>query len=135
MTIEEIQRVLQTICLERIAGAHPEAAALESQSFILAPGRTTLKFSNFSIEDQDQIEGYAEMLINEAHALCMRLQSRCPVLRDGDNGELWELERVYKAQYHAMTRLRRRCDEGLWIRAHIRKARRKFEEAYAKSVN
>jgi hypothetical protein len=77
-----------------------------------------------SFEEQKLIEDYAENLINQAHALCMRLQSRCPILREGDNGELWDLERVYRAQHHAMARLRRRCDEGLWIRAHIKKARK-----------
>jgi hypothetical protein len=128
VSIEEIQRVLRVICLER-RGAHPK------ESFKLAPNRMTLTFANFSFEEQEQIEGYAEMMIAEAHALCMRLQARCPILREGDNGELWDLERVYKAQYHAMARLRRRCDEGLWIRAHIREARRWLEEAYVQSVN
>jgi len=88
-----------------------------------------------SFEEQEQIEDYSETLIDEAHALCMRLQERCPILRDGDCGELWDLERVYKSQYHAMERLRRRCDDALWIKAHIRKARRWLEESYVESVN
>jgi hypothetical protein len=119
MTTEEIQQVLRTICLER-SESHPDAeavfTALESlglKQVKPAPGRTTLTFASFSFEDQELIEDYAENLINQAHALCMRLQSRCPALREGDNGELWDLERVYRAQYLAMARLRRRCDEGL----------------------
>jgi len=149
MTVEEIQRVLRTICLERNGAlqeleSHPEAemqsiiTTLESRGLNYvrpSTGRTTLTFASFSSEDQEQVEGYAEMLINEAHTLCMRLQARCPILREGDNGELWELERVYKAQYHAMTRLRRRCDEGLRIRAHIRNARRWLEESEVECVN
>ena len=79
MTIEEIQRALQTICLER-SGTHPDAemvgmfAALEScglKDFKPAPGRATLTFASFSFEDQEKLEKYAERLINEAHAsLC-----------------------------------------------------------------
>jgi hypothetical protein len=134
MTIEEIQQVLRTICLERSAalrerGIQPDAEAvfttLESlglKQVKPSPGRAALTFAGLSFEEQELIEDYAENLINQAHALCMRLQVRCPPLREGDNGEPWDLERVYKAQYHAMVRLRRRCDEGLWIRAHIRKA-------------
>lgn len=116
MTVEEIQRVLRTICLERSAAmregeSQPDAEmladilALESrglQSFRPAPGRTTLAFTNLSFEEQEQVAAYAETLISEAHALCMRLQRRCPILRKSDNGELWDLERVYRAQYHAM---------------------------------
>ena len=140
MTIEEIQRVLQTICLERGAAlreTHPDAAVEPRglQSYKLSPVRTTLTFARFTFAQQEQIEGYAEMLVDEAHALCMRLQARCPILREGDNGELWELERVYRAQYNAMARLRRRCDEGVWIRAHIRKARRWLEQPRVESVD
>ena len=98
-------------------------------------GRTALTFAGLSFEEQEQVEEYAEMLIDEAHALRMRLQERCPVLRADDYGELWDLERVYKAKDHAMARLRRHCDEGLWIRARIRKARRWLEEAYVESAN
>src|SRR5215475_12182640 len=112
--------ILQTICLEREQGTHPDAewlgATLESidlQPFKPAPGRATLTFANLTFAQQDEIEGYAERLIEEAHALCRRLQARCPILRKGDYGELCDLERVYKAQCHAMTRLRRRCDDGL----------------------
>src|SRR5262249_53941575 len=142
MTVEEIQGVLRSICLERSPWSHPDAELLAEpleslglQSFKPAPGRATMTFASFSFEDQEQIEEYAERLINEAHALCRRLQARCPILREGDNGELWDLERVYKAQWRAMVRLRRRCDEGLWIRAHIRKARRWLDDAYVEVVN
>jgi len=37
--------------------------------------------------------------------------------------------------YHAMARLRRRCDEGLWDRVHIKKARKWLEESYVEAVN
>ena len=150
MTIDDIQQFLRTLhqeSLERSAtlrDREPDSdfraifAELESHGLKQvkpSPGRATLTFSGLSYGEQEQIEEYAETLIDEAHALCMRLQARCPILRDGDCGELWDLERVYKAQWRAMTRLRRRCDEGLWIRAHIRKARRWLEEAYVESVN
>jgi hypothetical protein len=150
MTVEEIQRFLRTLhrdSLERSAALRdrePDSnfraifAELESHRLKQvkpSPGRTALTFAGLSFEEQEQIEDYAEMLIDEAHALCMRLQARCPTLRESDNGELWDLERVYRAQWHAMVRLRHRCDEGLWIRAHIRKARRWLEEAYVESVN
>ena len=141
MTVEEIQQVLRIIGLERVRGVHPDAGMPDSIKTVAsyglrsAPGRTTLTFANFSYSEQEQIEGYAERLVEEAHALCMRLQKHCPKLREGDNGELWKLERVYKAQYHAMVRLRRRCDGGMWIKAHIRNARRWLKEAYVETVN
>jgi len=144
MTIEEIQRAQRTICLERERGTHPDAellgvfTTLESSGhseFKPSPGRTTLTFATYTFAQQDQIEEYAETLINEAHALCMRLQARCPILRADDYGELWDLERVYRAQWRAMVRLRRRCEEGLWIKAHIRKARRWLEKSYVESAN
>src|SRR5262249_34002383 len=146
-TVEEIQRFLRTLHQEQIDALRdrePDSdfraifAELESHGFKQvkpSPGCAALTFAGLSFEEQEQIEDYAEMLIEESHALCMRLQARCPILREGDNGELWDLERIYRAQWHAMTRLRRRCDEGLWIRAHIRKARRWLEEAYVESVN
>jgi len=125
MTIEEIQRFLRTLHQEQIDALRDRDsdfraifAELESHGLKqvkLSPGRAALTFAGLSFEEQEQIEDYAETLIAEAHALCMRLQERCPILRADDNGECWELERVYRAQWHAMTRLRRRCDEGMWI--------------------
>src|SRR5215470_12545140 len=149
MNIEEIQQLLRTLhreSLERSAELMTHLDAEELDIFTTleslglkqvkpSPGRGALTFSGLSYEEQEQIEDYAEMLIDEAHALCLRLQKRCPILRADDNGELWDLERVYRAQWRAMVRLRRRCDEGLWIKAHIRKARRWLEEAYVESVN
>ena len=144
MTVEEIRRVLRMVCLERMAALregrmHPDQeetfTTSESNGAVKpSPKRTTLTFAGFSFEEQRRVEEYAETLINEAHALCMRLQARCPRLRDDDNSELWKLERIYKAQYHAMARLRRRCNEAVWIRAHIRRARRWLEQPQMESV-
>src|SRR5215831_9915926 len=148
MTVDEIQRFLRTLyqeSLERSAALRDRDsdfraifAELESHGLKQikpSPGRAALTFAGLSFEEQEQIEDYAEMLIDESHTLCMRLQARCPILRADDNGELWDLERVYRAQWRAMVRLRRRCEEGLWIKAHIRKARRWLEESYVESAN
>src|SRR5215813_11642480 len=129
MTVDEIQRFLRTLyqeSLERSAALRDRVsdfraifAELESHGLKQvkpSSGRAALTFAGLSFEEQEQVEDYAEMLIDEAHALCMRLQERCPVLRADDYGELWDLERVYKAKDRAMARLRRHCDEGLWIR-------------------
>ena len=93
MTVDEIQRFLRTLyqeSLERSAALRDRDsdfraifAELESHGFKQvkpSPGRAALTFSGLSFEEQGQIEEYAETLIDEAHALCMRLQSRCPIL-------------------------------------------------------
>jgi|SRR5215510_978432 len=152
MTIEGIQRFLRRIhseSLERsatIRSPHSGAdmlamyMAVESEwmEYVRpAPDHTTLMFAALSFEEQEQIEEYAEQLINEAQALALRLQDRCPMLLYGaiDGATLYGLERWHKAQYHAMERLRRRWDYGQLIHSHIEQARRWLEEAYGEVVN
>src|SRR5262245_14006760 len=152
MTIEEIQRALRIIhreSLERsatIRSPHSGAdllamyMAVESEwmEYVRpAPGRTTLMFAALSFEEQEQIEEYAQQLINEAQALCMRLQERCPMLLYGaiDGDTLYGLERWHRAQHHAMERLRRRWDDGQLVHSHIQQARKWLEVSYVESVN
>src|SRR5262245_11194662 len=157
MTTQEIQHALQAIQREsrewsaalrtaRQREPHSDEdvlavfAAFESWELKYcnpAPGRTTLTFASFTFEEQEQLEGYAEQFINEAHALCLRLQERCPTFREGEagRGEMYELERFYRAQYQAMERLERRCDDREWIHGHIKRARKFLEWAQSESVN
>lgn len=141
MTVEEIKRVLRTIhreSLERSAtirsphtGADLMAMYMTVASEWLeyarpAPGRITAGFARFSFEEQEEIERYAQQLINEAQALVMRLQERCPMLMYGavDGDALYGLERWYRAQHHAMARLRRRWDDGQWVHSYIQQDRK-----------
>lgn len=157
MTTKDIQQVLRTLhrdSLERglslweMRQQKPDSdsdfraffAALEARALKYwkpGPGRTALALGSFSVIEQAQIEEYAERLISEAQALCLRIQERCPTLgkADRDVDGLYRFERWYRAQLHAMERLRRRCDSGQWIHAHMMKARRWLEEAYVESVN
>jgi len=152
MTVEEIQQVLRTLhrdSLERSAtlrsphsGADLMAmyAVVESEwmeDVRPAPSRTTLTFAGFSFEEQEQIEEYAQQLIDEAQGLVLRLQEQCQLALYGavDEDALFGLKRWYRARHHAMKRLRRRWDDWQWISAHIRKARRWLEEAYVEYVN
>jgi hypothetical protein len=130
MTTKEIQQVLRKLyreALERFAAS--EAPGLGK------PERTTLTLAKLTLEEQEQIEVYVERLFNEARALCLRFQQQCPMVRDGeaDRGVMNQIERFYKAQYHAMERLGRRCDGWQWIHVHIRKARSSTKEANAES--
>jgi hypothetical protein len=100
-----------------------------------APGRTVLTFAGFTFDEQEQIEGYAQQLVKEAHALRLRLQERYPMLREADRDKMYELEMFYRAQYHAMERLGRRKDDWQWIHARIMKARRWLERAQVESAN
>jgi hypothetical protein len=132
VTTKEIQQVWRTLYREALG----RLAASEASGFG-KPGRTTLTLAKFTPEEQEQIEGYVERLFNEARALCLRFQQRCPMVREGeaDRDVLYELKRFYKAQYHAMERLGRRCDGWQWIHWHIRKARSLTEEAYVESAD
>src|SRR5262249_47967263 len=83
-TTEEIQQFLQTLHQESLEshldapGLYADAESLGLKYVKPAPGRAALTFAGFTIEEQEQIVEYAEMLIDEAHALCRRLQARCP---------------------------------------------------------
>ena len=87
MTVEEIQRALLTLhreSLERSAALRERVTHLDAEELDLfttleslglkqvkpSPGRAALTFAGLSFEEQEQIEEYAEMLIDEAHALC-----------------------------------------------------------------
>src|SRR5262249_11106557 len=98
MTVDEIQQVLRTLHRESLERSVELVTHLDAEELDVfttleslglkqvkpSPGRAALTYSGLSYEEQEQIEEYAETLIDEAHALCMRLQERRPVLRDGD---------------------------------------------------
>jgi hypothetical protein len=68
--------------------------------------------SMFTVDEREELQLHTQKLVDEAHALCLRLQESCPRLRnDGfDTDELCDLERWYRAQRRAMERLSRRWD-------------------------
>ena len=101
------------------------------------PDRTTLTFANFTFDEQEQVEKYTQRLIDEAYALCIRLQEQCPILVNGEvnQGDLDQAEQVYRAQYHAMMHLNRRIDDREWIHVNIMKGRRWMQGAQLESMN
>jgi hypothetical protein len=113
------------------------AKSMGLENYRPSAGRLTLTIASFSAAEQEEIEGYVQQLVDEAEVLCLQLESACPILVEGetDEDELYPVQRMYRAQYHAMRRLRRRSNETRWLRAHIRKARKWLEGAQAESMN
>ena len=161
MTNQEIQRALRAIQLQNwafldsIRKARLEKSISDAKELNLQIhseievdpqwfkfGKRTVEditqaFTCFTFEEQEEIGKYFHRLINEAYALCLLLQKRCPILTvdglDGDERQM--IERIYRAQYHAIKRLGRRQDDWKWARGHIRKARRRLELPRLELVN
>lgn len=94
-------------------------------------------FSMFTAEEREELKRYTQKLVDEAHALCLRLQESCPALRnDGfDTDELRDLERWYRAQRHAMKRLSRRWNNWEDVDNAIERAEEAPERPQSEFVN
>lgn len=93
-------------------------------------------FAFFSLEEMEMLNEHMQALIDEAHALCMDLQTGCPRLwKSFTTDDLGDLERHYKAQFHAMERLNRRWDDWEDIAALIQNAKRLAEQTPSGPVN
>lgn len=94
-------------------------------------------FSMFTVDEREELKQHAKRLVDEAHALCLRLQEYCPTLRsDGfDTDELYHFERWYSAQRDAMKRLSRRWDDWEDVDNAIERAGEAPERAQSEVVN
>jgi hypothetical protein len=91
----------------------------------------------FTAEEREELKLFLQKLVDEAHALCLKLQESCPSLRnDGfETDELGVLERWYRARLHAMERLSRRWDSWGDLHNAIERAEETPDRAKSEFVN
>jgi regulator of replication initiation timing len=91
----------------------------------------------FTVDELEELKLHTQKLVDEAHALCLKLQEACPRLRnDGfDTDELCDLERWYRAQRHATERLSRRWDNWGDLHNAIERAVEAPKRAKSEFVN